>query len=89
MRCGTILTHTQNGNTALTAVCQGPSPGGNVEICRLLLENGADMHHTNTFGWTSLLRAGSEGKLDIIRLLIGNGADVNGVDHVSNHFLCK
>jgi len=50
---------------------------GDVEIVRLLLENGADANTTNNHGVTALASAVFRGYIDIAQLLVEKGADVN------------
>jgi hypothetical protein len=52
--------------------------GGHESICRLLLENGADVNRQTTGEkWTALMSASASGKESICRLLLEKGADVN------------
>jgi uncharacterized protein len=50
----------------------------NDEIAQMLLERGADVHHTTELGETALHRAGGWG-LEVARLLLEHGADPNAV----------
>ena len=50
---------------------------GNVEMAKLLIDNGASVNLKDNYGNTALFKAVffSDGKTDIIKLLIGAGAD--------------
>jgi ankyrin repeat protein len=50
---------------------------GDLELVRLLLENGADVNAIDTWGLTPLSYAISYQKIEIVRLLIEQGANVN------------
>lgn len=75
----------RNDTTAGSALIAA-SYSGNLEICRLLLENSADISRVSWAGQhgTALIagatgRHGRAAELDIIRLLLENGAPVNTV----------
>ncbi len=51
-----------------------------IEIAKLLIENGADINETDNTGITTLMEASSNGQLEIVKLLIEKGADVNKVN---------
>ena len=75
--------------TALSAACMA----GNLEIVKLLAENGADTNHQNSMGYTPLLYCFSrmtettnvyENKnicLSIAEVLLQHGADINYYHH--------
>ncbi|GAA5999032.1 ankyrin repeat domain-containing protein [Rhodotorula paludigena] len=67
------------GNTALLAAAST----GNLEIVKLLIGAGADVHATNEKGVTALHYAASKGHVSIGRLLISKGADINTRDRAS------
>ena len=48
---------------------------GNYEICRYLIENGADVSAEDYEGKTPLFNAADKGHADIVRLLLESGAD--------------
>jgi ankyrin repeat protein len=48
-----------------------------IDICRLLLDHGADVNHKSNSGLTPLMVAVYNWKIDIIYLLLINGANVN------------
>jgi ankyrin repeat protein len=50
---------------------------GNVEVCRVLLWEGADTNVENSCHITALHRATSAGHSEVVKLLLENGADVN------------
>ena len=72
-----------------TTVLMYASRGGDAEVVRLLLENGADLdiNKQNNTGRTALIFAadygfsGGEGGIEVARLLLENGADVNAQDN--------
>jgi ankyrin repeat protein len=49
---------------------------GNVEVARLLLAHGADLHETDTEGNMAVHQAASEGRRDLMDLLIREGASL-------------
>ncbi|XP_077357706.1 protein TANC2 isoform X1 [Festucalex cinctus] len=64
------------GETALTAA----SGRGKLEVCRLLLEQGAAVAQSNRRGIVPLFSAVRQGHWQIVDLLLTHGADVNLVD---------
>ncbi|KAM4598748.1 protein TANC2 [Polymixia lowei] len=64
------------GETALTA----GSSRGQLDVCRLLLEQGADVLQPNKAGLLPLLGSVRQGYWQIVELLLNHGADVNMVD---------
>jgi ankyrin repeat protein len=65
------------GYTPLLYACRK----GNVDMCRLLLENGACVNQTTRLGQVSCLqRAVIGGHLDVVHLLLQFGADLLAVD---------
>ena len=67
-----------DGDTALHLA----SHDGQLELARVLLENGADLEVRNKYGETPLLLAcgGQWCSADVVRLLLENGADVHARD---------
>lgn len=61
------------GETAL----YGAAEQGHMDIVRLLLDNGADIHVQDKFDETPLHSAAEQGHTDIVRLLLDNGADIH------------
>lgn len=53
---------------------------GQVDIARLLLDHGADLHAVNFEGKSAIHMAAMRGGPDIVRLLVRLGADVNAAD---------
>ena len=66
----------QVNNNGSTALIEAASTG-ELEVARLLLERGADVHAKNNNGSTSLIEAASTGELEVARLLLERGADVH------------
>jgi ankyrin repeat protein len=56
------------------------SRNGHFDICRLLIDKGAQLEAKNCYGWTPLHIAASEGYIEIVRLLCDRGADVQARD---------
>lgn len=53
------------------------SRGGNVEIVKMLIERGTNLHVQDHDGWTALHYACSRGYKDIVLCLVENGANVH------------
>jgi ankyrin repeat protein len=51
-----------------------------LNLTKLLIENGADISAKNTSGFTALIRAVQGKKIEIVKYLIEQGADVNAKD---------
>ena len=51
--------------------------GGDVEMVRLLIANGADIHAQNNAGTTVLMYAAWGGDVEFVRFLFENGADIH------------
>ena len=67
----------ENGWTCLmTAACNG-----HLDICRLLIDKGAQVEAINSIGWTPLHQAARYGYVGIVRLLCDRGADVEARDN--------
>ena len=73
---------------------------GNIEVLRLLLDNGADPNIQNRNGSTALIYAlrrdwsrvndlNDPGRINIIRLLLNRGADINIRDHIGRTVLME
>ena len=50
---------------------------GNLEIVKLLVDNGADVNIKSDIGNTALMFASEYGQLDIVKYLVEKGADIN------------
>ena len=61
------------GRTALMFA----AAAGDIEMARLLLENGAPINHQTDIGTTALMYAAAEGHVEIARLLLENRALIN------------
>jgi ankyrin repeat protein len=57
------------------------SARGNVGICHLLLEAGAEVNSKGAFGITPLMWAAAQGRLELVKLLLKYGADVKAVSN--------
>ncbi len=55
---------------------------GNIEICKILLENGANINITDNEGWTPLMRAALAKNSDLVRMLLLRGADPKKMNSV-------
>ena len=72
-----------------TTILMYAARGGDAEVMRLLLDNGADtdINAQNNNGRTALMFAsdfgfsGGEGGVEVVRLLLANGADINARDN--------
>jgi ankyrin repeat protein len=53
--------------------------GGNFEIAKLLIDNGANVNAKSRYGGTALMEAAHFCQIDILKLLLERGADVNAV----------
>lgn len=62
-------------NNALLAATEA----GNINICNILLENGADVNDYGKDGRTALMEAAKQGNLLIVEFLIHKGAMVNKI----------
>jgi ankyrin repeat protein len=63
--------------TAVASPIHEAALAGDVELVKLLIENGADVDDRDVQGYTPLLLAIQAGHTDIAKVLIANGADVN------------
>ena len=74
----------ENGDTALMYAVQN----NNIELVRLLLENGADVNIENEQAETALHYAAEQQvNLQILELLLNRGADPNSKDFIGNTLL--
>ena len=64
--CGVTVLH-----LAVSSSLQGIGP----KICNYLLDHGADVNASNSYGWTPLMRAVADDQFHIAKLLIERGAD--------------
>jgi len=53
---------------------------GHLDICRLLIDKGAQLEAKDSNGWTPLYYAAPYGHVEIVRLLCDRGADVEACD---------
>ncbi|XP_053209211.1 ankyrin repeat and MYND domain-containing protein 2-like [Panonychus citri] len=66
----------------MSFLCQAAFKG-NVEICKLLIQNGADVNCTrHVHGYTALMFAAIGGHLKVVGILLEAGADINHVNSV-------
>lgn len=69
------------GATGLDPVLPSPSNDPSQQsLVQLLLQHGADVDATNSYGSTPLHRAAAEGQLHVVELLLAHGANVNAQD---------
>jgi ankyrin repeat protein len=68
--------------SALTSAIEG----GNCEVCRMLLDHGADVSHRIRSGDNALQLATRSGHEEIVGLLIERGVDVNEEGFIRIHF---
>ncbi|XP_026275190.2 fibronectin type 3 and ankyrin repeat domains 1 protein-like [Frankliniella occidentalis] len=71
-----------DGVAGLRSAAAAPaSSGGTEEVVRMALEDGADVHVPDSYGWTPLMRAVMLGaRTNILALLLEAGADVRQLD---------
>ena len=75
---------TYGGNTAI----QEAALQGNVEIAKILIDNGADIHAVNKWNETPLFICGlKNGSAELAQLLIDRGADISASDIDGNTVL--
>jgi ankyrin repeat protein len=78
----------EGGGSALMYAVSGKQR--NVDICLLLIENGAEINATSNWSKeTALMEAAHSGNIEACRLLIENGADVNMKDKNGETALMK
>jgi len=65
-----------NEGANMTAL-HGASAGSTIEMVKLLIENGADIHKRGVNNFTALHFATLGGNVEIVQCLLDNGADVN------------
>ncbi len=53
---------------------------GHKDAVKLLLSKGADLHGTESYGWTALFFAARGGKSKVISLLLNEGANIDALD---------
>ncbi len=68
---GLIDCKDKNSNTALSEACAG----GSNEVCKFLLQGGANPNSRGVFGRTPLWRAAFSGHLNCVQVMLENGAD--------------
>jgi hypothetical protein len=66
----------ENGSTCLTNAARK----GHLDICRLLIDKGADIEAKDREGWTPLHLVARRGHIEIARLLCDRGADIEALD---------
>jgi len=54
---------------------------GQTDICKLLLDKGADINALSRTGWSALMSSAYRGKCDTVKLLLERGADPTFKDH--------
>jgi ankyrin repeat protein len=66
--------------------------GGNLDIVRMLIQNGADVNVRQHNGWTPVHSAADGDRFESIRILVEKGADVNALSQDGNapiHFAAR
>jgi ankyrin repeat protein len=66
----------EDGRTCLTTTVWY----GQLDICRLLIDKGADIEAKDREGWTPLHWAAQRGHIEVVRLLCDHGADIEAVN---------
>ena len=72
-KSGNAFTKASDGNTLLHLATR-------LELVQYLVEQGADIHATNSYGRTALHSAAEKGQFDTIKYLLNQGADINSLD---------
>lgn len=62
--------------------------GGNIELVKLMLEEGGGINVADMYGETSLMKAAEQGHLGIATLLLERGADIKMVNNGGKTTLC-
>lgn len=82
---GSLKTESPESLGQATYALNAAAQLGNVAICTLLIDAGADLNvvdKSDTLkSWTPLLVAAAHGHLDVVKLLVKRGADVFARDH--------
>lgn len=55
---------------------------GNVQIAKILIDNGANVNAIDNEGWTPLMRATTSGNSELVGMLLDHGADASKVNSV-------
>ena len=63
-----------------TTVLMWAARGGDVEMVRFLVADGADIHAQDDYGITVLMYGAWGGDVEVVRLLLDNGADLHAQD---------
>ena len=75
--CKLLLEHSANPNISIGAnsILFGAASGGNLEIVKALVENGAEIDATNSGGMTALQGTSANGHMAVVAYLLENGAN--------------
>ncbi len=71
-----VRARSKGRQTALMLACLG----GQTDVCRYLLDRGANLNARTLQGSTALMYAAASGKLDLVQMLIESGADKQASD---------
>lgn len=71
-----ISIRSKGNETALSNAIQS-SKKNKSQIIKYLIDHGADVNDTTSYGDTSLIRACEDGEIELIKYLIAKGADIN------------
>lgn len=82
MVCCVYCSRTKIRSTPLRAACFE----GRLDIVKLLMHHGADLHLANEFNNTCLMIASFKGHLDVVRFLLNEGADPNVAGKLCDHW---
>ena len=71
---------TTQGSTIGATALMGSAHAGDLEIIKVLLENGAQIEQVDQHGFTALMVAAGDGQVDAAKLLLERGAKIEAAD---------